>query len=928
MKKRIPFSVKALSVVAFAMLHLRCVSDPPNAPQKTKISVVYKSSNAKIFEGSLVDSVGKQMEIGAAIYLPDNFDSLSFKILEGSNITIDTMFRTFNDGYFYDTIWLKRTFWSPGIKNLTITPYVSPVRPAIVASITILGIPQNTPPQWSVDTLKKTIQTGTQLFQALTEICSDAEMDKITFTLIPGAPESDTIIGTTYQFNPKPQNVGSYNVQIKATDPADSFSVLPVKIVVNSSSEDNKPPEITLIFPADTNSTVAVDSCTIDLLCTDPSGVASVSAVLGTITFLSSFKNGHYLIQISGLTKGVTNVVTVKGKDSSALGNTVYKNLYFKYAAAVYSIIYLKGAGVSGAVPVDTGNYESGEQVVVLGNSGSLVKSGYTFIGWNTQEDGNGTAYAGGAAFQIGSASVLLHAQWTTNPTYTVIYNGNGNTSGIVPEDTNKYQTSAQVTIKDNTGLLIRTGSTFTGWNTAADGSGNAYVAGTTFAMANAYVVLYAQWTLKPTFTVEYVGNGNSGGAVPVDVTKYEIASIVTVAPNSGSLVRTGYTLRGWNLQQNGTGKTYVPSDSLLMGTKNVQLYAVWNIDSFTVSFNSNGGSAVVPKIVAYGGYITEPIVPTKAGYVFAGWFSNQSLTTAVDFLTAITISRTLYAKWNPAYMVIYNANGASGQVPVDNNEYQNGQVVTLLDRPAGLSRQYYDFTGWNTASNGSGTNRLPGTTFQIGSKNDTLYANWQIARPSITLQPNALTVYPLEIISFAVTAEGIGLSYQWQKDGTNLPGATNAAFFYNNIYSPTEHQKWGALYNWAVVNTGKLAPPGWHVPSEEEWLALENCLDISRLNIGKSLAAKTDWTVSEDEGGVGNDLTKNNQTGFTGLPGGYRNGLEFLDRYLNGYWWGSTEFTTAIATARALYYNYNGLGYGFGLGLKHYGFSVRLIKD
>jgi uncharacterized protein (TIGR02145 family)/uncharacterized repeat protein (TIGR02543 family) len=264
---------------------------------------------------------------------------------------------------------------------------------------------------------------------------------------------------------------------------------------------------------------------------------------------------------------------------------------------------------------------------------------------------------------------------------------------------------------------------------------------------------------------------------VPSDTVVYPQNGIVTINGNSGLLTRTGYTFTGWNRLQNGTGKTYQSADTLLIGSQNVQLYAKWNIDSFTVSFNSNGGSAVATKTVAYGGYASEPAVPTKAGFVFGGWFSNQSLTTTFDFLTAITISRTLYAKWNPVYKVFYHANGANGQVPVDNNQYQSGQVVTLLDRPTGLTRQYYDFTGWNTASNGIGTNRSPGTTFQIGSKNDTLYANWQISRPTITVQPVSLSPYPLDSISFAVTAEGIGLSYLWQKDGTDLQGATNTIF-------------------------------------------------------------------------------------------------------------------------------------------------------
>ena len=77
---------------------------------------------------------------------------------------------------------------------------------------------------------------------------------------------------------------------------------------------------------------------------------------------------------------------------------------------------------------------------MVQGNSGNLVRTGYTFKGWNTQADGKGISYAENATFQMGKADVILYAQWTANPTYTVIYNANGATSGTVPKDSTLYE--------------------------------------------------------------------------------------------------------------------------------------------------------------------------------------------------------------------------------------------------------------------------------------------------------------------------------------------------------------------------------------------------------------------------------------------------------------------------------------------------------
>ena len=132
-----------------------------------------------------------------------------------------------------------------------------------------------------------------------------------------------------------------------------------------------------------------------------------------------------------------------------------------------------------GTVPVDPNSpYAPGVTVRVLANTGNLVDTGYSFSGWNTVPDGSGTSYAGGglASFPMPGANVTLYAQWTED-TYTVTYNGNGNTGGTVPVDPNNpHALGATVTVLANTGNLVDTGYSFSGWNTAPDGSGTSYV--------------------------------------------------------------------------------------------------------------------------------------------------------------------------------------------------------------------------------------------------------------------------------------------------------------------------------------------------------------------------------------------------------------------------------------------------------------------
>jgi uncharacterized protein (TIGR02145 family) len=160
---------------------------------------------------------------------------------------------------------------------------------------------------------------------------------------------------------------------------------------------------------------------------------------------------------------------------------------------------------------------------------------------------------------------------------------------------------------------------------------------------------------------------------------------------------------------------------------------------------------------------------------------------------------------------------------------------------------------------------------------------------------------------------------------------------FYQNTTNLDSIKKYGALYNYYVVNTGKLAPAGWHVPTDTEWTVLENHLiaigynwdgTITNNKIAKSMAAKTDWnTINANTGTVGFDLTKNNRSGFSGLPGGLRayDG-RFLDKSIYSFWWSAGKIDAPIF-GRSLRTNDDFLRRGDDDN-HNYGYSVRLVKD
>jgi uncharacterized protein (TIGR02145 family) len=159
----------------------------------------------------------------------------------------------------------------------------------------------------------------------------------------------------------------------------------------------------------------------------------------------------------------------------------------------------------------------------------------------------------------------------------------------------------------------------------------------------------------------------------------------------------------------------------------------------------------------------------------------------------------------------------------------------------------------------------------------------------------------------------------EWKKAGENKQPAW---CYYNN--DPESGAKYGKHYNWYAVNDPRgLAPEGWHIPSDAEWTMLTEYLGDEA---GVKMKTKEGW--KEDGNGT-------NESGFSGLPGGYRypNGT-FLNVDMYGYWWSSTEGGSDLSTQASAWYRY--LSSKKGLwgwvyqwwGSKDLGLSVRCLRD
>lgn len=156
--------------------------------------------------------------------------------------------------------------------------------------------------------------------------------------------------------------------------------------------------------------------------------------------------------------------------------------------------------------------------------------------------------------------------------------------------------------------------------------------------------------------------------------------------------------------------------------------------------------------------------------------------------------------------------------------------------------------------------------------------------------------------------------------DNTDWSNLVTPGYSWYNNDAVANQETYGALYNWATVNTGKLCPIGWHVPTDAEWTTLTSYLGGEDAAGGKLKEIGTSHWNSPNVGAT-------NETGFTALPGGVRNtDGQFLDLGSNGYWWSSSEYDAIYAWYRDMIYDdhwVNRFKY-----LKGLGFSVRCIKD
>ncbi len=394
------------------------------------------------------------------------------------------------------------------------------------------------------------------------------------------------------------------------------------------------------------------------------------------------------------------------------------ETLYAQWTSNNHTVNFDANGG-TGSMDPETG---SSDQPLTLN---TFTNSSLYFGGWDTHPtDGFGDFYADGDIYNF-SSDITLYAQWSAcSIGYCLVtFDGNGSDSYAFAR---QGDNGVQALIPNSTLLFVRSGYTFNGWNTAADGTGVPYADGDNYDFSSDGT-LYAQWSPNSVaHTVTFDANGGTGTMTP------ETAS-TSQNLTSNTFSFPGHTFTGqWNTAPDGSG-TYYSDSAPYPFNADITLYAQW---TYTVSFNANGGTGTItPEIGGWPYYLTANSF-TRVGYTFAGWnkHADGSSTAYSDNEFAYIFSdTTLYAQWttNPTHTITYSLAGGSGTRPTQSAVSQGASFNVALG--TGLTRAGFTFNGWNDGI----TFFAAGAPYIVGTSNITLTARWS---------PN-----PTQIITYAL---------------------------------------------------------------------------------------------------------------------------------------------------------------------------------
>lgn len=332
----------------------------------------------------------------------------------------------------------------------------------------------------------------------------------------------------------------------------------------------------------------------------------------------------------------------------------------------------------------------------------NFVKKGYKFAGWSLIKNGE-KVYDDGALVGFFSesadnkidvpksgAKITLYALWEETD-YSIDYELNGGefTEGTqIPENYEFGEAKVLPTpVRDN--------YKFVGWFLDSQLKKKASITKSTFGDQT----LYAKWDAE--YYVVFHGNGETSKTMK----DQKMTAATEKALTANSFIKTGYAFMGWSTSEekaNSKEVVYINKQKLLNPSgivfgedrATIDLYAVWQ-DTFTVSFESNGGSVIEDINYSYGSAYTLP-TPVREGYKFGGWYSDSTFKTKASITKTTSGDKTFYAKWTGlSYKVVFHNNlPIAGKVAFKNQSLTFGTPKALTKNA--FKVKGYTFLGWS----------------------------------------------------------------------------------------------------------------------------------------------------------------------------------------------------------------------------------------
>lgn len=392
----------------------------------------------------------------------------------------------------------------------------------------------------------------------------------------------------------------------------------------------------------------------------------------------------------------------------------------WKLNKTIHTVTWDLNGGTMGGQDYTHGeNVEYGTQITNpnVPTKAADEKNTYTFEGWYTTSDfQEGTKVTGENGFGTVKGNVIFYAKYTETPReYTVTWK---NGTDVVSSQTLKYgekiTAPADNPTKDPDGQKTYT---FSGWNTAEDGSGTNWTADPPTTVTGD-VTYYAQYTEAAT---QYTITWKDGETVIATKTLGWGTDLWAAKPADPTRTDTegqfNYTFAGWVDE---TGNALTESTKV---EKNATYTAQWTTGTnrYVVTFNVNGGEMTdsASQEVEYGQKVTKPADPTRMGYTFAGWYGPGMTDTGTlwNFESdTVTGALTLTAQWTPIkYTITWSIDGNT-----ETTQVNYGETPTHAD-PV---KEGYDFVGWDPAITEVTGDQTYTAKFQDATKIDELYVD------------------------------------------------------------------------------------------------------------------------------------------------------------------------------------------------------------